>query len=41
MSSRRSLRLAEKPDLCHVIITDFLTSDPVPTFAPIHRARHP
>jgi len=33
--------LAEKPDLCHVIITDFLTSDPVPTFAPIHRARHP
>jgi pimeloyl-ACP methyl ester carboxylesterase len=33
--------LAEKPDLCHVIITDFLTHDPVPTFAPIHRARHP
>ena len=33
--------LAEKPDLCHLIITDFLTRDPVPTFAPIHRAQHP
>jgi len=26
--------------LCHLIITDFLTKDPVPTFAPIHRAQH-
>ncbi len=33
--------LAEKPDLCHLLITDFLTSDPVQTFAPIRRARRP
>ncbi|HEY0936859.1 MAG TPA: alpha/beta hydrolase [Trebonia sp.] len=30
--------LAEKPDLCHWLITDFLTQDPVLTFAPIRRA---
>jgi pimeloyl-ACP methyl ester carboxylesterase len=30
--------LHEKPALCNAIITDFLTSDPVPTFAPIRRA---
>ena len=30
--------LAEKPDLCNQIITDFLSKDPVPTFAPIRRA---
>ncbi|HEY6297594.1 MAG TPA: alpha/beta hydrolase, partial [Streptosporangiaceae bacterium] len=33
--------LVEKPDLCHLLITDFLTSDPVETFAPIRRAQHP
>ena len=32
--------LVEKPDLCHLLITDFLTRDPVPTFAPIRRAQH-
>jgi pimeloyl-ACP methyl ester carboxylesterase len=30
--------LAEKPGLCHLIITEFLTKDPVQTFAPIRRA---
>lgn len=30
--------LVEKPDLCNLLITDFLTKDPVPTFAPIRRA---
>ncbi|MCU1647698.1 MAG: alpha/beta fold hydrolase [Nocardia sp.] len=29
--------LAEKPDLCNLLITDFLGKDPVPTFAPIRR----
>ena len=30
--------LMEKPDLCHQLITDFLTQDPVATLAPIRRA---
>ncbi len=30
--------LVEKPDLCNKIMLDFLTLDPVPTFAPIRRA---
>jgi pimeloyl-ACP methyl ester carboxylesterase len=30
--------LVEKPALCNLIITEFLTRDPVPTFAPILRA---
>ncbi|MGI5380526.1 alpha/beta fold hydrolase [Streptomyces sp. CA-251387] len=30
--------LVEKPELCNQIIVDFLTSDPVPTLAPIRRA---
>ena len=30
--------LAEKPDLCNLLITEFLTKDPVQTFAPIRRA---
>jgi pimeloyl-ACP methyl ester carboxylesterase len=30
--------LVEKPDLCNRIILDFLTTDPVPTMAPIRRA---
>src|SRR5579859_1152507 len=30
--------LVEKPDLCNMIITEFFTKDPVPTFAPIRRA---
>jgi pimeloyl-ACP methyl ester carboxylesterase len=30
--------LVEKPDLCHRLIVDFLTTAPVPTYAPIHRA---
>lgn len=29
--------LAEKPDLCNRIIVEFLTTEPVATFAPIHR----
>jgi pimeloyl-ACP methyl ester carboxylesterase len=29
--------LVEKPDLCNTVILDFLTNDPVPTFAPIRR----
>ncbi|MFC7446744.1 alpha/beta fold hydrolase [Rhodococcus daqingensis] len=31
--------LVEKPDLCNRIILDFLTTEPVPTMAPIRRAR--
>ncbi|MGH2732929.1 MAG: alpha/beta fold hydrolase [Actinomycetota bacterium] len=30
--------LVEKPDLCNKIMLDFMTLDPVPTFAPIRRA---
>jgi pimeloyl-ACP methyl ester carboxylesterase len=30
--------LVEKPKLCNTIIIDFLTTDPVPTMAPIRRA---
>lgn len=30
--------LVEKPDHCNTIISDFLTNDPAPTFAPIRRA---
>jgi hypothetical protein len=30
--------LVEKPDLCNLLITEFLTKDPVQTFAPIRRA---
>jgi pimeloyl-ACP methyl ester carboxylesterase len=30
--------LVEKPGLCNAIITEFLTKDPVQTFAPIRRA---
>ncbi len=30
--------LVEKPELCNLLIIDFLTKDPVPTFAPIRRA---
>ena len=30
--------LVEKPDLCNLLITQFLTQDPVQTFAPIRRA---
>jgi pimeloyl-ACP methyl ester carboxylesterase len=30
--------LVEKPGLCDLIITDFMTKDPVQTFAPIRRA---
>jgi pimeloyl-ACP methyl ester carboxylesterase len=30
--------LSEKPDLCNLLIADFLTKDPVQTFAPIRRA---
>lgn len=29
--------LVEKPDLCNLLITDFLSKEPVPTFAPIRR----
>jgi hypothetical protein len=32
--------MVEKPDLFHTIILSFLTTDPVPTVAPIRRARH-
>jgi pimeloyl-ACP methyl ester carboxylesterase len=31
--------LVEKPGLCNQLITDFLTTEPVQTFAPIRRAR--
>ena len=30
--------LVEKADLCNTILVEFLTNDPVPTFAPIRRA---
>lgn len=30
--------LVEKPELCNLLITEFLTRDPVQTFAPIRRA---
>lgn len=30
--------LAEKPDLCNLLVTEFLTKEPVATFAPIRRA---
>jgi pimeloyl-ACP methyl ester carboxylesterase len=30
--------LREKPALCNTIVVDFLTTDPVPTFAPVRRA---
>jgi pimeloyl-ACP methyl ester carboxylesterase len=30
--------LHEKPALCNTILVDFLSSDPVPTMAPIRRA---
>jgi pimeloyl-ACP methyl ester carboxylesterase len=30
--------LVEKPELCNRVIIDFLTTDPVPTMAPIRRA---
>jgi pimeloyl-ACP methyl ester carboxylesterase len=30
--------LVEKPTLCNTVIVDFLTTDPVPTMAPIRRA---
>ena len=30
--------LVEKPDVCNLLVTEFLTKDPVPTFAPIRRA---
>jgi pimeloyl-ACP methyl ester carboxylesterase len=33
--------LVEKPALCNLMITEFLTLDPVETFAPIRRAAHP
>jgi pimeloyl-ACP methyl ester carboxylesterase len=33
--------LAEKPDLCNLLISDFLTKDPVQTFAPTRRAGRP
>jgi len=32
--------MVEKPGLFHTIILSFLTTDPVPTVAPIRRARH-
>jgi pimeloyl-ACP methyl ester carboxylesterase len=31
--------LQEKPALCNAIILDFLTTEPVPTVAPVHRAQ--
>jgi pimeloyl-ACP methyl ester carboxylesterase len=30
--------LHEKPELCNAMLVEFLTRDPVPTFAPIRRA---
>jgi pimeloyl-ACP methyl ester carboxylesterase len=30
--------LAEKPELCNMVITEFITKYPVQTFAPIRRA---
>jgi pimeloyl-ACP methyl ester carboxylesterase len=32
--------LHEKPALCNAIVVDFLTTDPVPTLAPVRRAGH-
>lgn len=32
--------LVEKPDLCNLLITEFLTKTPPETFAPIRRAAH-
>ena len=32
--------LVEKPNLCNQVITDFLTTDPVETLAPIRRRTH-
>jgi pimeloyl-ACP methyl ester carboxylesterase len=32
--------LQQKPTLCNTIIVDFLTTQPVPTVAPIRRAQH-
>ena len=31
--------LVEKPDLCHAVILDFLTRDPVETYAPVRRRK--
>ena len=33
--------LVEKPDLCNLLAATFLTTDPVPTFAPIRRRPEP
>jgi pimeloyl-ACP methyl ester carboxylesterase len=33
--------LVEKPGVCNLLIGEFLTKDPVPTFAPIRRATPP
>ena len=33
--------LVEKPALCNLIITEFMTKDPVQTFAPIRRTTSP
>jgi pimeloyl-ACP methyl ester carboxylesterase len=33
--------LPEKPELCNQIIVDFLSNDPVPTYAPIRRRTSP
>jgi len=30
--------LAEKPELCNLLITEFLAREPVETYAPIRRA---
>ena len=30
--------LVEKPELCNLLMTEFLTKEPVQTFAPIRRA---
>ncbi len=32
--------LQEKPTLCNTIVVDFLTTEPVPTVAPVRRAEH-
>jgi hypothetical protein len=34
----RAVPDGEKPDLCNKILVDFLTLDPIATFAPIRRA---
>ena len=31
--------LHEKPRLCNTVIVDFLTADPIPTYAPVRRAK--